>query len=231
MLALGARLASIALINLVLSGDNAVVIAMASHGLPARQRRRAIVLGSGIAVALRVAFTALAALLLQVPALEAAGALLLLWIAYQLLAQEERAEQEGRSHQTTMVEAIRIIVVADLIMSLDNILAVGGASHGDFAMLLFGLLLSIPLVLVASDLVAGLMDRLPWLVWLGAGVLAWTAGGMLLDDRLAGPYTAQVPFAELLVPGASVVLVLGLALRQLLARPGSTDNSRHEGVG
>ena len=136
----------ITVIDLVLSGDNAVVIAMAVRSLPKDIARKASIFGAGAAVALRIAFTAAAALLLHVPFLQAVGGAILFWIAYKLLIEEEEGE-ERPGEIRDFWEAVRIIVLADLVMSLDNILAVGGASEGNLALMLFGLALSIPLVL------------------------------------------------------------------------------------
>ncbi|OGF54575.1 MAG: hypothetical protein A2Z21_06755 [Candidatus Fraserbacteria bacterium RBG_16_55_9] len=177
------KVASIVLIDLVLSGDNALVIGMAARDLPSRQRRWAILWGTVAAIVLRVSFTILAALLLfNFPGLRLGGGLLLIWIAVKLLAKPPSEEQVGTGHG--LWEAIRIIVVADAVMSLDNILAVAGASHGDLALLIFGLALSIPLLMGGAVLVAYLMNRLPWLNWLGGAVLAWVAGEMIVNDPL-----------------------------------------------
>src|SRR4029079_4341779 len=153
-------------IDLVLSGDNAVVIGMASRRLPSEQRRRAIMLGAVGAILLRVTFTAMVALLLGIPLLQAIGGAVLIWIAFKLL-REEHNEQSVREG-SNLFEAVRTIIIADVIMSLDNILAVGGAAHGNLALLLFGLALSMPIIMFGSNLVALLMNRLPWLVYLGS---------------------------------------------------------------
>ena len=196
---------SIVLIDLVLSGDNAVVIGMASRLLPAAQRRRAILLGAGGAVGLRILFTALTAVLLGIPLLQAGGGLLLLWIAFKLLRQREHAQ--GVTEGRTLGEAVRTIILADVIMSLDNILAVGGAAHGNLGLLLFGLGLSMPIILFGSGLVAVLLHRLPWLAYLGSGILVYTAVEMILEDRLLAAY---LPHAWPLALGTSSVLVVGV---------------------
>jgi YjbE family integral membrane protein len=199
----------IVLIDLVLSGDNAVVIGMAARRLPSAQRRRAIIFGGGAAVVLRIVFTAIASKLLLVPLLQFVGGLLLVWIAFNLLRPETGEEhvREGRN----MLDAIRVIVIADAVMSLDNMLAVGAAAHGSIELLLFGLILSIPLLLVGSSLVASLMNRFPWLLWIGAAVLAWTAGRMIAEDRRLHVLFEGLPRPELLVPAVVVVLVLGVS--------------------
>ncbi len=205
------RVLSIVVIDLVLSGDNAVVIGMAARRLPSKQRRRAIVFGGGAAVVLRILFTATAALLLCIPLLEAGGGVLLLWIALKLLRQDEQLP-EHVAESTNMLEAIRTIVMADVIMSLDNILAVGGAAHGHLWLLLFGLALSIPLLLVGSSLIATLMNRFAWLIWLGAGILTWTAGRMIVEDGLVEKYVlhSSIEAAAWLAEAIPLVVMLSL---------------------
>lgn len=187
---------SIVLIDIVLSGDNAVVIGMAARSLSPRQRKRAIVFGALGAICLRIFFTALAAILLMIPLLQFLGGLVLVWIAWKLLRQEE--EQANVSEAKNLLEAIRIIVLADVIMSLDNILAVGAAAHGNLALLLFGLFLSMGIIMFCSNLVAILMHRFPVLVWLGAAVLAWVAAGMIVHDKFLDYLLAQVAGEQLL---------------------------------
>lgn len=193
---------SIVVIDLVLSGDNAVVIGMAARRLSPEQRRRAILFGAGGAIVLRVVFTALAALLLGVPLIQALGGLLLIWIAFGLLRQEhqEREVREGAN----LFEAVRTIILADVVMSLDNILAVGGAAHGDLRLLLFGLALSMPIIMFGSNLVALLMNRLPWLVYLGAGILVYTAGEMIFGDKIIGD---RLPHSRPLELGVIALLI------------------------
>jgi YjbE family integral membrane protein len=205
---------SIVVIDLVLSGDNAVVIGMASRRLPPSQRRKAIILGAVGAIGLRVTFTAMIALLLGIPLLQAFGGLLLVWIAFKLLRQEhsEANVREGAN----LFDAVRTIIIADVIMSLDNILAVGGAAHGDLALLLFGLALSMPIIMFGSNLVAVLMNRLPWLVYLGSAILAYTAGEMIFEDpivhdRLIKPYLSDTTLFEYSMIGLLMIGTIGLA--------------------
>lgn len=195
---------SVVLIDLVLSGDNALVIGMACAGLPPHQRRRGILYGSLGAVLLRVTLAAGAAYLLRVPLLQAFGGLLLIWIAYRLAAGSAEGEH-GVRQGATLWDAVRTIAVADLVMSLDNVLALGGVSRGNLLLLVFGLGLTIPIIMWGSGLVAGLLSRAPWLTYAGAAVLAWTAGGMIMEDPLV-----QVP-AGFPVPALSILLVLGAA--------------------
>lgn len=168
-------------IDLVLSGDNAVVIAMAVKNLPTDIARKAAVAGAMGAVGLRILFTAMAAFVLNIPLLGALGGLVLFWIAYKLLIEEEEGE-DAPGQITSFWEAVRIIILADVVMSLDNILAVGGAAHGSLALLLFGLAVSIPIVLFGSQLLSAALHRYPWLAYLGSGILAWTAAEMITHD-------------------------------------------------
>ena len=181
-MALG-RIFRIVVIDLVLSGDNAVVIGMAAHRLEPRQRRLAILLGGGAAIGLRIALTAVAAFLLSLSGLQAFGGLLLLWIAIKLLKQEEESH-EGITSPATMRGAVTTILVADFIMSLDNVLGVAGASNGDVGLLLFGLVLSMGILMFVGNLIAELINRLWWLAYAGSGVIAWTGAAMLFEDPL-----------------------------------------------
>ena len=214
-----AAIASIVVIDLVLSGDNAVVIGMAAGQLPGEQRRRAILFGAAGAIGLRVLFTAMAAVLLGLPLLQLGGGLLLSWIAIKLL--RPHGPERGVEAATSPWEAIRTIVMADVVMSLDNILAVGGAAHGQLWLLLFGLALSMPLITVGSGLVAWALDRLPWLVYVGSGVLAWTAGAMVVEDPYVHDLIGQIVGLDLALPAllTAIVLAIGWLMRRRSARP------------
>ncbi len=179
------RFASITLIDIVLAGDNALIIAMAARTLPPTQRRVAIITGAGLAVVIRVAVTFAVAQLLQIPFLSAIGGLLVGWIAVKLLIDQRQVEESHGQAVRGFWHAIWIIAVADFIMSTDNILAIGGASGGDFGLILFGLGLSIPIIMFCAGWIARLMDRYPGLVYVGAGVLGWTAGHMVVNDTKA----------------------------------------------
>jgi len=177
------RIASITLIDIVLAGDNALIIAMAARTLPPTQRRVAIITGAGLAVFIRVAITFVVAQLLQIPFLSATGGLLVGWIAVKLLLDQKAVEESHGQAAKGFWHAIWIIAVADFIMSTDNILAIGGASGGDFGLILFGLGLSIPIIMFCAGWIARLMDLYPGLVYVGAGVLGWTAGHMVVNDK------------------------------------------------
>lgn len=206
------KILSIIVIDLVLSGDNAVVIGMASRSLPQASRRRAIIFGGAGAVGLRILFTAMAALLLDVPLLQALGAVLLIWIAFKLVRPMHETEHVSEAH--SLREAIKTIIMADVVMSLDNILAVGGAAHGDLGLLLFGLVLSIPILLFGSSLVARVMNRMPVLVYIGAAILVITAVRMFFHDDIVHDLydTPTLVVAVIAAAMASIVCAYGWRL-------------------
>jgi YjbE family integral membrane protein len=176
-------------INIVLSGDNAVVIALACRALPRRQRMVGIILGAGAAVILRIIFTVLVQFLLDVPWLQLAGGLLLFWIAVKLLVAEE-ASEDSVSAGGSLLEAVKIVAIADIVMSLDNVLAIAGAAKSAPAdqqiwLVVIGLLISIPLVVFGATLIMELLTRFPILVWGGAALLGWIAGELMVSDRIA----------------------------------------------
>jgi YjbE family integral membrane protein len=204
------RVVQIVLIDLVLSADNAVVIGMAAHPLPPRQRQMAILFGGGVAILLRVVLTGGAALLLGLPALRAIGGLLLLWIAYRLLEREDTGNADVRV-ASTLRGAIATILLADVVMSLDNVLGVAGASDGDLALLIFGLLVSMAIVMLGGGLFADLIDRLRWLAYVGAAVIAWTGAEMIQEDAIVAGL-ADLPLTlEISVNVLVTVAVVGVA--------------------
>lgn len=167
-------------IDLLLSGDNAVVIALACRNLPPHQRRMGILLGTGAAIGLRILFAAIIIYLLQVPLLKLVGGLLLLWIAVKLIAGEE--DHKDVKASDTLWAVVRTIAIADAVMSLDNVLAVSAAAHGNLWLFIFGIVLSIPLIIFGSNMVLTLLTRYPVLVWFGAALLGWIAGDMISED-------------------------------------------------
>jgi YjbE family integral membrane protein len=179
-------LGQIIMINIVLSGDNAVVIALASRSLPVKQQKMAIMFGSFGAIALRVILTFFAVLLLGLPFLKIVGAFLLGWIGVQMLIPEEEAEHIDA--HTQLWSAIKTIIVADFIMSLDNVLGVAAAAKGSVLLLVIGLGISIPLIIYGSTLVLRLMTRYPAIVTIGGGVLGWVAGEMFVTDPAIAPW-------------------------------------------
>jgi len=172
---------SIVLIDLLLAGDNALVIAMAVRSLPARERRIGTICGAAVAVVLRAVLTTVAARVLTIQYLQLAGGLLVIWIAVKVL-RDACNPPEAAPSPKRFLQAIWYIVVADLTMSTDNILAIAGASRGNFSLILFGLALSIPFVVLSSNLLANVMDRYPWTIYVGAAVLGRVGGEMILGD-------------------------------------------------
>ncbi|MEZ4569454.1 MAG: TerC family protein [Thermomicrobiales bacterium] len=201
-------LVSIVIIDLVLSGDNAVVIGMAASRLPANQRRKAIIWGGAGAVGLRMFFTVLAALLLDVPLLQAAGAFLLLYIAFKLLKPVEGPHEVAAAG--SLREALQTIILADVVMSLDNILAVGGAAHGHLGLLIFGLALSVPILLFGSSMIARAIDSYPILNYIGSGILVITATRMFFEDDIVHDYISMSLPVEIIVIAAVTAIVLGI---------------------
>jgi len=203
-----ARLASIVVIDLLLAGDNAVVIAMAVRPLPRQHRKLGILLGALAAVVLRVIVTFFVAQLLQAQFVKLVGGVLILWIALKLFVEGEEESAPERAATNTW-EAVKVIVLADITMSLDNMLAVGGASHGSLPLLAFGLCLSIPFIVFTSDLLSRLMDRYRWIVYVGAAILGRVSAEMILTDPFTlahlHPGRAVVYTAEALFAGGIVV--------------------------
>ena len=199
-------------IDIMLGGDNAVVIALACRKLPEAQRNNGIFWGVFGAIGLRVAMIFFALQLLALPYLKIVGALLLLWIGIKLLLPEHEEAHGSIDGGTTLVAAIKTIIVADAVMSLDNVIAVAGASHGSMVLVTFGIVVSIPIVVWGSKIVLTLMDRFPMVITLGAALLGWIAGSMLLTDPAMPPeVAASVPYAHYLfaATGALLVVLLG----------------------
>ena len=188
---------SIFIIDLILAGDNAVVIAMAVRALPHDQRKRGIIFGSAAAVILRVILTFFVAQLLNVNYVKLVGGILILWIAVKLFVEGVPQETEGKEAKTVW-QAVKIIVIADITMALDNMLAVGGASHGNLFLLLFGLGLSIPFIMFTSNLLSRLMDKYPIIIYIGAAVLGKVSGEMMVTD----PFIVGLLPVSLHDPGA-----------------------------
>jgi YjbE family integral membrane protein len=210
----------IVIIDLVLSGDNAVVIGMAAHRLEPRQRKFAILFGGGAAIGLRIALTAIAAFLLRLQGLQATGGLLLLWIAIKLLKQEEESH-EGIKSAATLGGAIATILVADFIMSLDNVLGVAGASEGNISLLLFGLILSMTILMFMGSVVAELVNRLWWLAYVGSGVIAWTGSAMIFEDPLVHTRISVDGVVRYFICG--LIMVATLLFAHLIRRHRETD--------
>ncbi len=211
---------SIALIDLVLAGDNAVVIAMAVRSLPKERRRKGIMYGSAAAVLLRIVLTFFVASILNIAYVKLVGGLVILWIAVKLFVEDEEAVAVHKE-AASLWHAIRIIVVADITMALDNMLAVGAASHGNLFLLLFGLGLSIPFIIFTSGLLSMLMDKFPVIIYIGAALLGKIGGEMIITDpvvsRIIAPSRAMIISVEMLLAGG-VILVGRFRLKRDLAR-------------
>ncbi len=204
-------LLSIVLIDIVLAGDNAIVIALAARRLPSALRTRAIVWGTVGAIAVRAVLTLVVVWLLQVPGLMLAGGLALVWIAYRLLLPAGESADHGTT-ASTFWGAMKTIVVADALMGVDNVLGVAGAAHGSFDLVVIGLLISVPIVVWGSTLVLRLIDRFPAISYLGAGVLAFTAARMIVGEPLLEPVFEPNAWARLAIYAVLVAGVLASGL-------------------
>lgn len=199
-------LMQIIVINIMLSGDNAVVIALASRSLPPLQQKRAIMFGSVGAIVLRIVLTFFAMLLLDLPYLKLLGGLALLWIGASMLGDNDEANLDAHTH---LWAAIRVIIVADFIMSLDNVLGVAAAAKGNLVLLIIGLAISIPLIVWGSQVILKLMERYPIIVTFGAGLLGWVAGEMIVGDKVvAGWVESRAHVLESVVPWFCAILVV-----------------------
>lgn len=200
-------LVSIILLDIVLGGDNAVVIGMASRQLPAEMRKKAIYIGTAGAIIIRVLMTLIAAYLLAVPYVQALGGFILLPIAFKLLKPQKNASPSSMA-SASFTSAIKTIIVADTAMGIDNVLAIAGASHGNMLLVFIGLVISIPIVVWGSQLIARLMDRFSWLVALGASLLAYTSASMILHDKIIGSLLHSLPFVSYLFPAGFIGAIL-----------------------
>jgi len=216
-----AALGSIILANVLLSGDNAVVIAMAARGLPASQQKKAIVFGSGAAIVMRIVLTLIAVKMLGLPYLKLVGGVALLWIGANLMSDEEEPHDE-EAKPIGVAAAVRTILVADLVMSLDNVLAVAAAAQGNTVLLVVGLAVSIPLIVFGSTLILKVMERFPIIIVAGAALLGWLAGEMMLTDPAIpgwfGPQGESAVRAAGVV-GAILVVLVGKWLRRRTKPP------------
>jgi len=205
-------------INILLSGDNAVVIALACRGLPPRERLWGMIIGAGFASVLLIVFTGVISMLLTLPYLKLAGALALIWIAIKLLAPQAHDAEDTPEAVEDLWRAVRIVVIADIVMSLDNVIAVAAVAKGDYVLLTIGLAVSIPMVIAGSAIILALLERFPVLVWGGAAILGWVAGDIFASDpiveRFFGGFSpAHVELAAQIF-GAAIVLVSGYIWRR-----------------
>ncbi|MCP1358207.1 TerC family protein [Aneurinibacillus migulanus] len=200
-------LLAILVIDLVLAGDNAIVIGLAARRLPKEQQKKVIIWGTVGAILIRIFATLIVVWLLNIPGLLLVGGLLLIWIAYKLLVEEKNHDhikaEEG------LWAAIRTIVIADAVMGLDNVLAVAGAAHGSFLLVVLGLLISVPVVVWGSTLIIGWIERFPSLIYVGSGVIAWTAAKMIIDEPFIASYFDANPVLKW---GFTLILIAGVLL-------------------
>jgi len=199
-------LAQIILINIVLSGDNAIVIALASRALPPSQQKKAIIFGSVGAIVLRIVLTFFAVMLLTLPYIKLVGAALLLWIGVGLLKSDD-GEEEMAGH-SNLLAAIKTIVIADLVMSLDNVIGVAAAAKGDIVLLVVGLVISIPLIIFGSTILLKIMSRFPVIITIGAGLLGWVAGEMAISDPAIVDWASSQKILHVAAPVVGALLVV-----------------------
>lgn len=208
-------LLKILMIDIVLSGDNAIVIALASRNLPKDQQKLAILLGTGGAIVVRVLLTVLVLYLLKIPYLQLIGGILLLWIALKLFGDEKDENIETVKSKSSFMAAIWTIIFADIVMSLDNVIAVAGAAEGHVGLIIIGIGISIPIMVWGSRLILHLMERFPVILYIGVGILAWTGGEMLLkDDKVHEWLYAYIHILEWVVPVLSVIIILLIGMMQ-----------------
>ena len=211
-------------IDIILGGDNAIIIALACRNLPPRQKRLGILWGTAGAIFLRVILVFFASTLLTVPSLKLIGGLLLLWIGVKLLAEENELDEGAIKQSTSLMEAIRTIIIADFVMSLDNSVAIAAAAKGNMALVVFGLLLSVPIIIGGSAIILRMMQRFPIIITIGAALLGWLAGDLIANDPLLKDTMAGLPSyaGKTIAAGAALfVVVLGrvLAVRSAASQP------------
>src|SRR5215472_7652860 len=195
-------------INILLSGDNAVVIALAVRALPPRERFWGMVLGAGCAAVLLILFTGIVATLLKLPYLKLIGGIALFWVAVKLVAPQGQDAEDSPEAVEDLWRAVRVVVVANIVMSLDNVIAVAAAAKGNYLLLGLGLTISIPVVIAGSALFLALLERFPWIVWAGGALLGWIAGGLLPDDAVVSQYIARMygmPIVPSIWPDAKAI--------------------------
>ncbi|SDT37173.1 integral membrane protein, YjbE family [Paenibacillaceae bacterium GAS479] len=201
-------LLTIIFIDLMLAGDNAIVIALAARNLPKHQQKKAVIWGTFGAIAIRMVATLLVVYLLDVPWLHLAGGLLLVWIAYKLLVQEDSSHDNIKAG-STLGSAIWTIVIADAAMGIDNVLAVAGASHGNVWLVIIGLIISIPIVVWGSTLFIKLIEKFPWILYIGSAVLAYTAAKMITSEKKLADFFGANGMPEWLFMAIIVIVVIG----------------------
>ena len=223
-------------IDIVLSGDNALVIALACRSLPPEQRKWGVLMGTGAAIVLRIAFAVAIVYVLEVPFLKFTGALLLIWIASKLVmpAGGDGGSHAGTQEATSLWQAVKIVAIADAVMSLDNVLSVAAAAKGSVMLLTLGIMISIPLMVVGSAMMLWLLDRVPLLAVAGAGLLGWIAGELAVHDPIAGPWIAMhIPWLPAVLPAILCigVMAFGLLLRWKAGLQPESDHPPGDDVG
>jgi YjbE family integral membrane protein len=205
-------LSQIMWINILLSGDNALIIALACRDLPPQQKRMGMILGAGAAVGLRILFTFLLAYLLDTPMLRLIGGLLLFWVSVKLIIDDADSHSSGIVSSDRLFQAVRTIAIADIVMSLDNVLAIAAIAKDNMILMMIGLVISIPLIVAGSGVVMYILNRFPLLVWAGAGLLGWVAASMMLADPFLTDYVDQALIKTIHLPinVAGVLFVLGI---------------------
>ena len=206
-------------IDIVLGGDNAIIIALACRNLPKHQRRAGIIWGAAGAIILRVIMVFFATNLMEVSGLRMIGGILLIWIGVKLLTEGETQNLDGKINQSSnLLTAIRTIIIADFVMSLDNALAITAAAKGDIGLVVFGLLLSVPIIIWGSSLILRLMERFPVISTAGAGLLGWLGGSLMISDKLLAKFTAMLPPATPTI-AAAIGVIFVIAIGKFLAKP------------
>lgn len=197
-------------IDIILGGDNAIVIALASRNLPPRKRNKAIYIGTGLAILVRILLVILASTLLTIPFIHGIGGMLLLYIAYKLLITKDTDPTiEGG---TSVFSAVKTIVFADIIMGIDNVIAIAGASHGNIKILICGLLISIPIIIWGSKLTLHILEMIPFLLYIGASIIAFTAGEMIIHESTLQPLFSLFPILFATIPTITTLLVITSAI-------------------
>lgn len=219
-------LLQILLINIVLSGDNAVVIAMASRNLPLDQRKQAIRWGALGAVVLRIILSFVIVLVMRIPYLQAAGSLFLLYISLTLL--NEGGDEANVKEASNIVQAIRTILIADFMMSLDNVLAIVGVSKNNYLLLIMGIVISIPLIIWCSTLIMNWLHKFPVLMFVGSGILGYTAGKMFLNDNDVAQYIHLSEAWDRLIPVIAAAAVIVIGMLQKLIHRGERESNRKQ---
>ncbi|WP_096202206.1 TerC family protein [Bacillus sp. FJAT-45350] len=207
-------------IDLILGGDNAIVVALACRNLPAHQRNKAIILGITLALVIRMGLTLVAVQLLEIPYLLAIGGALLIYIAYSLLTDHD--DNRDVNGGTSLFSAIKAIVIADFIMGFDNIIAVAGAAHGNMLLVMIGLIFSVPIIIWGSKLILMAFDRFPFIIYIGAGILAFTAGRMISHEEMFSPLFSSHPYMTAFF---QIIIVVGVLVAGVFSRKLALSNN------